>query len=75
MAEKDAHFTPIIIAKPDPLLGTLDNIRVVLQWKEEKILPDNKQIGAVIKQMDETKDNCICIELYDSSTTCHISPY
>ncbi len=43
--------------------------------KGEKILPEDEWIGAVITQTDETKDNCICVELYDSSATHHISSY
>ena len=31
--------------------------------------------GAVITQIEESKDNQICVELYDSGATCHISPY
>ena len=75
MAEENAHFAPIIIDEPDPLLGTLDDVGVVLQWKGEEILPEDEWIGAVITQTDETKDNCICVELYDSSATHHISSY
>jgi len=43
--------------------------------KGEKILPEDEWIGAVITQTNETKDNHIRIELYNSSATHHISPY
>ncbi len=75
MAKENAHFTPIITDEPDPLLGTLDDVEVVLQWKGEEILPKDEWIGAVITQNNETKDNCICVELYNSGATHHISPY
>ncbi len=32
-------------------------------------------IGAIITQANENEDNRVCVELYDSGATCHISPY
>src|SRR5258708_30942314 len=59
MAKENAHFAPIIIAEPDPLLGTPDDVGVVPQWQGAEILPADEWIEAVITQMDRTEDDHI----------------
>jgi Pol polyprotein/zinc knuckle protein len=73
--EAAADLAPLIIAEPDPLLGTPDDSEVTLHWEGEKIMLEEELAGAAITQVDETLDNWIHVELYDSGTTRHISPY
>jgi hypothetical protein len=60
------------------MLGATDDIEDVPHHKEkeghlEQDPNGDEWAGAVITQIDE--DCCTCIELYDSGTTKHISPY
>jgi hypothetical protein len=66
------NLVPLIIAKPDPLLGALDNPKVIPHWKGEKTMLEEELAGAVITQVNKTQDNQICIELYNSDITHHI---
>jgi Pol polyprotein/LTR polyprotein gag-polypeptide-like protein len=76
MVEEAAiNLAPLIIAEPDPLLGALNDPEVVLHWEGEETMLEEELAGAAITQVDETQDNWICIELYDSGITHHISPY
>jgi zinc knuckle protein len=73
--EAAVNLAPLIIAEPDPLLGALDDPEVVPHWEGEETMLEEELTGAVITQVDETQDNWIHIELYDSGTTHYISPY
>jgi hypothetical protein len=75
MATEEAiNHMHLVSVEPDPLLSTLDDTKVAPHWKGEEIeLSTEEWIGAVITPADE--DNHVRIELYDSGTTQHISPY
>jgi Pol polyprotein len=73
--EAAVDLAPLIIAEPDPLLGTPDDSEVMLHWEGEEIMLEEELTGAAIMQVNETLDNWICVELYDSGATCYISPY
>src|SRR5258707_4297286 len=76
MVEETAiNLAPLAIAEPDPLLGTLDNPKVAPHWEGEETMLEEELAGAVITHIEESKDNRIHVELYDSGATCHISPY
>ncbi len=76
MVEKTAiNLAPLAIAEPDPLLGALDNPKVALHWEGEETMLEEELAGAVITHIEESEDNWIHIELYDSGATHHISPY
>src|SRR6267154_891651 len=68
--EKVINCTSLVSAEPDPMLGTED----VLHLEGEDTEQDKREWGgAVITPRD--KENQICVELYDSGTIRHISPY
>src|SRR5258708_33661005 len=76
MVEETAvDLAPLAIAEPDPLLGALDNPKVMPHWEGEETMLEEELAGAVITQVDEGEDNRIRVELYDSGAMCHISPY
>jgi hypothetical protein len=76
MVEEAAiNLAPLIIAELDPLLGAPDDPEVVPHWEGEKTMLEEELTGAVITQVNETQDNWIHVELYDSGATHHISPY
>ncbi len=66
---------PFVSTEPDPLLGTLDDIKDAPHWEGESTMLEEDWIGAVITQANENEGNHVHIELYDSGTTHHISPY
>ena len=74
MATDEAiNRTALVSAEPDPMLGTDDDIEDVLHREGEEKSDEGEWAGAVITPGDD--DNQICIELYDSGATRHISPY
>ncbi len=66
---------PFVSTEPDPLLGVPDDIEDTPHWEGESTMLEEDWIGAVITQANENEDNRVCVELYDSGATCHISPY
>jgi zinc knuckle protein len=52
--EAAINLAPLIIAEPDPLLGTLDDSEVALHQEGEKIMLEEELTGAAIMQVDET---------------------
>ena len=78
-AAADADLTRLVGAEPDPMLGIADEADSMRHSEEEGDLAFEPQsvveVGAVITQVDEGEDACICTELYDSGATRHISPY
>ena len=74
--EEEADLAPIESTEPDPLLGNPDDVEVAPQSEGEDDDPDldeKEWAGAVITPVDE--DSRICVELYDSGATRHISPF
>ena len=80
MAEEEAtdeDLARIVSAKPDPLLGILDDA-----WHSEGeespgfgLELEETDIGAVLTPAEEDHDTHIRTELYDSGAMRHISPY
>src|SRR5713226_2476063 len=73
--EAAIDLAPLAIAELDLLLGTLDNPEVAPHWEGEETMLEEELAGAVITQVKESEDNWICVKLYDSGATHHISPY
>src|SRR6266576_6986698 len=72
--EKAVDRTNLVSMEPNLMLGTNNDIEDMLHYEgEETELDEGEWAGAVITPADE--DNWICIELYDSGATRHISPY
>ena len=72
--EEAADRIHLASAEPNPLLGEPNVIVNTLHWEGEEIVSSEEEwIGAVITLADE--DHRICVELYDSGATRHISPY
>ena len=73
----DEDLAHIVSAKPDPLLGVPDDAWH-LEGEESSgfgLELEEIDIGVVLTLAEEDHDTCICTELYDLGTTCHISPY
>ena len=73
--EEAADRMHLASIEPDPMLGATNVIKDTLHREGEKnpVIGENEWIGAIITPIDQ--DNPICIELYDSDATWHISLY